>query len=314
MSLYLKYRPSALAEIKGNKEVVQTLDRLLENVDTCPHTFLLHGPTGCGKTTIARIIAKRLGISDEDTEELNTADMRGIDTIRDIIQKSQFLPIKGERRIWVIDESHRLTLDAQNALLKILEDYPKHVYFVLATTEPEKLLGTIKGRCSSFQLKQLEEEQMINLLKRVARAEGQKVDNVVLEQIAQDSLGHPRNALQILEQVLAVDKEQQLIVAQRSADQQSQIIELCRALLNGKRWNSVAEILNGLKGEEAESVRRAVLGYCQSVLLKGDNDRAGLIMELFIEPFYNSGFPGLIFACYSVVKSYGRSEEAGCVC
>jgi hypothetical protein len=129
------------------------------------------------------------------------------------------------------------------------------------------------------------------------------LESIIYEQIIQDSLGHPRNALQILEQVLSVPEEQRLQVAKRTAEQQSESIELCRALLGNSGWMKTATILSGLKDQEPESIRRHVLGYCQAILLKADNPKAGLVMELFIEPFYNTGFPGLVFACYSVVKN-----------
>jgi len=98
-----------------------------------------------------------------------------------------------------------------------------------------------------------------------------------------------------------VESDKRLEVAKKSAELQSQTIELCRALLQGAGWKKVANILSGLKEEEPESIRRAVLGYCTSVLLKEENPQAGAIMEEMIEPFYNTGFPGLTFACFSIV-------------
>ena len=303
MSLYLKYRPSELEDVRGNDSQVSSLSGMLEKPESCPHSFLLHGPTGCGKTTIARIIAQRLGCVDGDLVEMDTADFRGIDTIREIRKQSQYRPLNSPCRVWILDECHKLTGDAQNALLKILEDTPKHVYFILCTTEPQKLLPTIKGRCSQFQVKPLSDSCMLRLLRHVVKAEEESLVKTVYEQIVQDSLGHPRNALQILDQVLRTDPDKRLEVAKRTAEEQSLSIELCRALLNGNNWSKVSTILNGLKDQEAESIRRHVLGYAQAVLLKSTNDRAAAIIEEFWEPLYNIGFPGLVFACYSVVKN-----------
>jgi len=143
---------------------------------------------------------------------------------------------------------------------------------------------------------------MKRLLFRVVKAEGESLDKEVYEQIIQDSMGHPRNALQILAQVLSVEPEKRLEVAKRTAETQSQTIELCRALVNRASWKKICEILKGLKDEDAEQIRRAVLGYCQSILLSGKQDnRVAAIMEEFMEPFYNSGFPALVLACYSVL-------------
>lgn len=302
MSLYLKYRPDTLTKLLGNSEITESITKMLSNKSKCPHVFLLHGPTGCGKTTIARIIAKELDCVGLDLIEVDSAQFRGIDTVREIRKQTTFKPIEGSCRVWIIDECHKLTNDAQNALLKILEDTPTHVYFVLCTTEPQKLLPTLKGRCSQFQVKTLTDNQMMFLLRSVVKSEGGSLQKVVYDQIIQDSLGHPRNALQVLDQVLGVDEEKRLDIAKRSAEEQSQSIELCRALLSQAGWGKVMKILDGIKDQDPESIRRHVLGYCQAILLKGENDRAGLVLECFMEPNFTNGFPQLVFSCYSVVK------------
>lgn len=305
MSLAIKYRPSTLSEVKGNREIVTTLESMLSDKSTCPHSFLLTGQSGCGKTTIGRIIAARLGCVGVDFYEIDSADFRGIDSARDIRKNAQYMPRDGECIVFLIDECHKLTNDAQNALLKILEDTPSHVYFILCTTDPQKLLSTIKGRCSTFQVKPLTETQMYGLLRKVVKEEGKELPKLVLDQIVQDSLGQSRNALQTLEQVLHASPEQQLEIAKRAAEQQSEVIELCRALLSKKGWKEVSGILIRLKEakeEDAEGIRRSVLGYCQAILLKAENNLAAAVLEAFLEPTYNTGFPGIVFSCYSAVK------------
>ena len=304
MNLYLKYRPNSLDDIFGNSQVIEPLKNMLENSNKCPHVFLFSGPKGCGKTTLGRIVLDSLHCQGNDLREINTADFRGIDSVRDIIKNSRFKPLEGASRGWLIDECHKLTSDAQNALLKILEDTPSHVYFVFCTTDPQKLIAPLKDRCQQFQVNPLSDMQMMKLLKKVVRAEGKSMQRIIFEQIIQDSQGHPRRALQILDQVLMVDSEKQLEMAKQSAEKISQSIELCRALLTNAGWKKVQNILNGLKDEEdSEKIRRHVLGYCQSVLLKDDNEKAGRVMEEFLEPFYNTGFPGLVYACYSIIKN-----------
>lgn len=303
MSLYLKYRPQTFDEVIGNDQVIATLKTMLSKKSTCPHSFLFTGQTGCGKTTVGRIIASELGCKNSDFREVDSADFRGIDTIREVRKQSQFKSLEGDCKVWLIDECHKLTNDAQNALLKILEDTPKHVYFVLCTTEPQKLINTIKGRCSLFEMAPLNDRQILTLLRKIVQTEETSIQKPVYEQIIQDSLGLPRNALQMLEQVLNASPEKQLEAAKRSAEKTSQSIELCRALLSNSGWKKIQNILNGLKEEQPENIRRHVLGYCQSVLLKEDNEKAGLIIEEFLEPFYNTGFPGLVYACYSIIKN-----------
>ncbi len=302
MSLALKYRPDDLNLIKGNKDIVDTLKGMLSNLETCPHSFLLYGQTGCGKTTIARIIAKRLGCEGEDRREIDSADFRGIDTIRDLRKKSQYMATSSANRIWIIDECHKLTNDAQNALLKILEEPPSHVYFVLCTTEPNKLLETIKGRCIQLQVKPLNDSQMKGMFRKILMAEGIALEDEIQDQIIQDSLGLPRNAINILEQVINAPAEQRMEVARQTAAQQGEVINLCRALMDNSNWKKVKTILDSIRDQEPENIRRMVLGYCQSTLLRNEHDRAAAIIEAFWEPTYNIGFPGVVYACYSVVK------------
>jgi len=300
MNLHLKHRPQEFGEVYGNKNTVEALCSTICGEDR-PHSYLIHGPTGCGKTTLGRIIAREVGCKGSDYREVDSADFRGIDTIREIRKQSQFRPLEGKCRVWLIDECHQLSKDAMSALLKALEDTPKHVYFILCTTDPQKLFSTIRGRCSQFQVNPLSDNEMKKLLRSVTKREEESLQRPVYEQIIQDSQGRPREALQILAQVLNVESDKRLEAAKKSAELQSQTIELCRALLQGAGWKKIANILSGLKEEEPESIRRAVLGYCNSVLLKEEDTRAGAIMEAMIEPFYNTGFPGLTFACFSIV-------------
>ena len=301
MSLYNKYRPADPSEVVGNQDVIESLINLVKK-KTPPAAFLFQGPTGCGKTTLARITRTLLKCKGNDFRELDSADFRGIDTIREIRKQCQYKPLEGPTKVYLLDECHKLTGDAQNALLKILENPPQGVYFILATTDPQKLISTIKGRCSVFTVKPLEDSEMMGLLKHISKGEGEKVKKNILEQIVLDAQGHPRNAIQILEQVLSVEPEKRLEIAQQTALEQSQSIELCQALINNSNWKKVSGILKGLKDQDPESIRRHVLGYASAVLLNKDNVRAGAILEEFVEPFYNSNFPGLVFACYSVVK------------
>ena len=304
MSLYQKYRPQTLDKVKGNAETLASIIGMLNKPEDCPHAFLLSGPTGCGKTTIGRAIANHLEISENDMQEIDSADFRGIDTIREINKNCMYRPLESKYRFFLIDEVHQLTKDAQSAFLKRLEDVPKHVFFILCTTDPQKLLPTVRNRCSQFTVKQLTDAEMKGLLKGIVRDERQTpLESEVLNQIVLDAQGHPPNAIQILEQVLNVEPEKRLEAAKQTQLEQNESIELCRALMGNSNWNQVKVILEGLKGQDPESIRRIVMGYATSVLLKTDNPKAGLILEEFQEPTYNSGFPQIVYACYSIVKN-----------
>lgn len=306
MSLYQKHRPKTFESVKGNSDIITSLNNMLSDLDTCPHVFLLTGETGCGKTTLARIIASKLGCPAESADfvEVDFAKFRGIDTVREIIQQTNYQPLESSVRIWYLDEIHKATNDAQNGLLKILEDTPAHVYFILSTTEPQKLISTIKGRCMTFQLKPLSKADMSSLLSRVVKREGETIEQEVLDQIIEDSLGRARNALQILERVLKVPEDRRLEIAQETAAEVSKSVELCRVLLNSNStWKQVRVILNKLEDQEPESIRRSVCGYATVMLLKEDNVLAGLVLEEFSHNFYDTGKPQLILACYSIIKN-----------
>lgn len=302
MSLYHKHRPKTLEEMAGNRDTVESLSTVLAGDDP-PHAFLLTGPSGTGKTTAARIISSRLGCEELDFREVDSADFRGVDTIRDIRRNSKLKPMAGKVRVWLLDECHQLTKDAQNALLKALEDPPGHAYFLLATTDPEKLLPTIRTRCMEFSFSPLPERLMKRLLTKVAEAEGKELPEEVAQQIALDSLGSARQALMVLEAVISLPKEEMLRAASRQAEKLNQCIELCRTLIKGGSWAAVSGILKGLQREDPEKTRRAVMGYCRAVLLGSATcePKAALILTTFSgSNLYDSGFDGLVGLCAEV--------------
>ena len=157
--LYKRFRPKSLDAVVGNGGTVAALQKFLKK-GNLPHTILFKGPSGCGKTTLARILAKELGCGVLDLREYNSADFRGIDTIRDISRIMTNAPAAGNCRVFILDEAHQLSKDAQNAALKILEDTPKHVYFFICTTDPQKLIATIRSRCTEMPVDLLKLDEM----------------------------------------------------------------------------------------------------------------------------------------------------------
>lgn len=306
-NLYLKYRPKSFKDIIGNESVVDSLKGLIKKKDA-PHVYLFHGSTGCGKTTLARILAKELNCKGENVKEINFSNFRGIDTVRDIINKSKFMPIGGGNKVYIIDEAHKMTNDAQNGFLKDLEDTPKHVYYILCTTDPQKLLAAVKNRCLPYQVNLLQDDEMQTLLETIVKAEKETLDKKVYKQIILTSLGHPRLALQLLDQVLVVSSKKRIKLAEKFEVEKNKSNKLGYELMNKNiNWKSIGTVLRDLKGQEPEGIRRAVMGYAQAVLLDPKtgtlNRRAALILTEFAEPTYNNGFVQITYACACVVQS-----------
>lgn len=302
MSLYQKVRPTSFDDVAGNDETVESLQALTSR-ENPPHAYLLTGPSGCGKTTLGRIIASSLGVEADDYREVDSADFRGIDTIRDIRHGASFVGLRGSRRAWLLDEVHRLPGLSQDALLKGLEDPPPHAYFILCTTAPESLLETVRGRCSIHRVEPLSERHMVALLHKVATGEGERLPRPLLRAIHEKTDGKPRAAINLLEKVLAADPDARdaVVAAHEAAKEKAD--GLARALMRRSGWKAVASILAEVSEDDVESVRRSIIGYCSAVLLRGEDDNAMGILDEFIEPFFNSGRSGLIHACYTVCRS-----------
>lgn len=304
MSLAIDYRPTTFDKVAGNRQTVKALQAILNrDKKDIQHAFLITGPSGCGKTTLARIVADQLGCIGRDYTEVDSGQFRGIDTIRDIRNQMLYKPLEGTVRVWLLDEVHQCSKDAQSAMLKALEDAPPHVFFILATTDPEKLLPTIKGRCAQFEVQPLDQDEMIDFLSSICRKERKRVPADVLKQISRDSMGSCRNALQVLDKVIDLDPEDMKAVAEQEASKENQVIDLCRALMKREKWPTVAGILKGLDKEDPEKVRLAVMGYASTVAMnEKDASKAYLILDVFKDPTFNNGRAQLVWACYTCLE------------
>lgn len=221
-SLYTKYRPQTFEQVVGQKHVVGTLKRaVLEG--KVSHAYLFCGPRGTGKTTMARLLAKALlcrkapgqlpdGTCEEcqliaagnhpDVVEIDAASNTGVDNVREeIISRANYAPVRGKGKVYIIDEVHMLTTAAFNALLKTLEEPPAHVTFILCTTDPQKVLGTVLSRVQRFDFHAIGNEEMLSHLQQVCEAESFQYDARALELIVRHARGGMRDALTSLEQL-----------------------------------------------------------------------------------------------------------------
>ena len=224
MTFYLKYRPGKLEEL-DSESVRESLKKIVAS-GRIPHAFLFAGPKGTGKTSAARIIAKIANCeknnqklkepcdkceqcrsiskaSNLDVIELDAASHRGIEDVRALKDAVKLAPAKARKKVYIIDESHMLTTEASNALLKTLEEPPDHVLFILATTNPEKLIETIRSRTTQILFKKAGSEEIVRSLGRVVKGEKIKIEKSALEIIAKKAGGSFRDAVKTLEQLVA---------------------------------------------------------------------------------------------------------------
>ena len=221
-ALYRKYRPQTFDEVVGQKHIIQTLKNAIVQ-DRIAHAYLFCGPRGTGKTSIAKIFAKMLNCEDKehapcgeclncqmvqngshpDIIEIDAASNNGVDEVRDLIDRVKYAPMQGTYKIYIIDEVHMMTTGAFNALLKTIEEPPAHVVFILATTEPNKVIPTIISRCQRFDFNKVSLQDLITRLQIVCRSEKIDIDEEAVYLIAQLSDGGMRDALSILDQCTA---------------------------------------------------------------------------------------------------------------
>ncbi len=202
IALYRKYRPEKFADVIGQDHIVRAISGALD-AGKVAHAYLLCGPRGTGKTTIARIIARELGTSPNDVYEMDAASNRGIDDIREIRESVNTMPFDSKYKIYILDEVHMFTKDAWNALLKTIEEPPAHVIFILATTELDKVPDTIVSRCQTFSLNKPTDAVLSSVITATAKKEGYTLEEGAAELIALLSDGAFRDALGTLQKVIS---------------------------------------------------------------------------------------------------------------
>ena len=227
VAFYRKYRSKKLSEVVGQKHITDVLDLALKQ-EKIAHAYLFTGPRGVGKTSIARILAheiNNLPYSEEsehpDIIEIDAASNNSVEDIRDLREKIQTAPFSAKFRIYIIDEVHMLSKSAFNALLKTLEEPPKHTIFILATTDAHKLPATIISRTQQFVFHFIDKKDICEHLAFIAKNEGVKISPEALEIIAEKGGGSFRDSISLLDQISSVGRDEEI-----SAEKIEQILGL----------------------------------------------------------------------------------------
>ncbi len=246
--LYRAYRPQKWSEVVAQEHIVEPLKDAIAN-KRIAHAYLFSGSRGTGKTTLARIFAKSIDTTDEDTYEIDAASNRGIDDIRELREHVSVRPFSSEYKVYIIDEVHMLSKDAWNALLKTLEEPPSHVIFILATTELDKVPETIISRCQCFSFRKPSRDVVRVQVTDIAKKEGYKLDVGAADLVALLGDGSFRDALGILEKVISASsdksltrKEVEIITGAPSAELVNSFIESLLAKDSDKSLEIIGKI------------------------------------------------------------------------
>lgn len=208
-ALYRKYRPQKFNEVLGQDHIVKVLESSID-LDRISHAYIFSGSRGTGKTSVARIFAKEIGTSVADITEIDAASNNGVDEIRALNEAVSTLPFESKYKVYILDEAHMLSKGAWNALLKTLEEPPKHVIFILATTEFEKIPETVVSRCQTFSFRRPTQKVLKEVVIAIAKKEGFTLEPASADLIALLGDGSFRDAQSILQKVMGSSKDKKI--------------------------------------------------------------------------------------------------------
>jgi len=284
---HIRYRPKFLADFVGNSAIIEDLQRKYPN---WPKTFLIHGASGCGKTTLARIIANELQCADMYIKEIDAAQDRGIDAMRELIKSSYARPLIGTMKVYILDEAHMLTNESMNALLKITEEPPPKTYFIFCSTNPTKIIPTLTNRCYKINLQPLQDKEIGQIIKRVLDSEKieltetlRKICNFILK----ESKGIPREALILLSALKdcpTVEEAQVKLHGFTSED--PKVYELVQAIVKGD-YVKIMSTFEELPQSNYESLR-IVIAKILKKFIKNSKIEEKKILHKKLEMFSNS--------------------------
>ncbi|HVU75536.1 MAG TPA: DNA polymerase III subunit gamma/tau [Candidatus Paceibacterota bacterium] len=314
-TLYRAYRPSDWDEVRGQPQVTDTLQKAIKN-NKIAHAYLFTGGRGTGKTSVARILARALDVSDKDLYEIDAASQTSVDDIRELREAVTVMPFESPYRFYIIDEAHMLSKSAWNAFLKTLEEPPAHVIFVLATTERDKVPETIQSRCEIYTFKQPTREILSEIVTDIAKKEGYALERAGAELVALLAEGSFRDALSILQKVLATSTDKKIDAEEVALVSGAPRGELVRQILEGLAKKDSNMALKGIEqavseNMDARTLAKLLIHRMRVVLLSRyapdvaqelateltDAD-AALVKDLVKEPAVNSDMLRALLEAY----------------
>lgn len=282
-----KYRPTSYDELFGHEAVVRAFRKFAAT--EYPHTMLLVGPSGVGKTTIARIYAREVGCDPSALLEVDAANYTGIDAWRDILERLAYSPQVGQSTVVIVDECHALSQSAWKVLLKATEEPPAHVYWMFCTTEARKVPATIRTRAHEVVLERVKRQPMRELIATVVEQEQLHLPEGAPALLLEYADGSPRQALTGLGMLAGASSIDDVRALLQAPDEAGDVIDLCRLLFDRKgapTWAAAMKALAKIESPKAESVRRVVTAYGSKASVKPTASPQTLsVLQAFVEPY-----------------------------
>lgn len=334
-ALYRVFRPQVFADLVGQEHITKTLQNALSH-DKFSHAYLFTGPRGTGKTTAAKIIAKAIncekapiaepcnecaacrGITNgtiSDVLEIDAASNNGVDEIRDIRDKVKYAPSEVRYKVYIIDEVHMLSIGAFNALLKTLEEPPKHVIFILATTEPHKIPLTIISRCQRFDFRRISIQAMVDRMKVIVDEQQVEVEQDALNMVARAAEGGMRDALSLLDQAISFSDEKvtlEDVLAVTGSVSQQYLSDIAKALLD-KDVQTILRTVDQLTqtGKDPQRFIEDLIYYYRDLLLyKTAPDLEEILDRVLIDPAFQQMAESTPSSwIYEVIEQLSKSQQ-----